>query len=465
MKFKSQPIEIPNEDPFRNDVLDRRPAVEFLTDLVLKIDPPFVLCIDSPWGTGKTTFLRMWERYLSDRQVETLYFNAWETDFAEDPLLAFVSEICEFTESRLAERSSPNAKKLDRAKHIASAIARRVLPVAGKLATAGLLDLDSFTESALAELTEESIKNATDAYLAEKNLIRKFHDSLESLVKTLPKQDGQPMLLILVDELDRCRPNYAVELLERIKHLLNVKNVMFVLALDKSQTQVSLSTIYGREFEATEYLRRFIDLEFRLPEPNVEKFTKHLLNELGLEECFSQRTHSEFRFDKEQLEDVFNGLSRLFGFSLRAREQCFTRIRMAILSVPDNHYLHPMLLVTLVVLRTVATDVYRKFMSNSGGASDVINFFRSQEGGVTFLNSHSGRVVEAYLIGVKRGHRESSPEYLEHQRISSDDGAAEEERERASFILGVLGEFRFRDRLPRLEAIASTIELSGRIER
>lgn len=465
MKLKAQPIEIPADAPFRNDVLDRKPSVEFLTNLLVQVDPPFVVCVDSPWGTGKTTFLRLWQGHLAGKGIETLYFDAWATDFAEDPLLAFVSEICRFVEKRSGEGVASTARRLDHAKKVASVIARRALPVAGKLATAGILDLDKFSEGALAGLVEQSIKDSADAYLAEKGLIDRFHVALESLINTLPEQDGAaPTLFVLVDELDRCRPSYAVDLLERIKHLFNVPNVIFVLALDKSQMQVCLEAVYGVDINSTEYLRRFIDLEFLLPEPSAENFTKHLFTEFGFDEFFAQRTHSELRYDRQNLENTFNDHCRLFKLSLRAREQCFTRIRIAMLTIQENHYLFPMLLVTLVVLRTVAPEVYRKFMQLGGRPNDVINFLRSQLGGEEFLDSHTGRVTEAFLISAKSNYRESTPELTHYQKIVEDEGASESQRERAEFILRVLNDLSFGNKAPNLELLASKLELSAHVQ-
>ena len=108
MKLKPTPLEIPPNEPFRNDVLERRSMVESLSRLVIDVTPPFVLCIDAPWGAGKTTFLRIWEAYLARSPARVLYFNAWTTDFASDPLVAFVGEITELAQ---AAQPSPAAVK------------------------------------------------------------------------------------------------------------------------------------------------------------------------------------------------------------------------------------------------------------------------------------------------------------------------------------------------------------------
>jgi predicted KAP-like P-loop ATPase len=173
MQFKLSPIEVPPDDPFRFDCLERRISVEAIFSLLDNLNGPFVLAIDSPWGTGKTTLIRMLKAFLELKGFSCLYFNAWETDFTTDPLMAFLGEM-----DQLMKTNNHKGKALEKTKKIATLIAKRVLPVAGKIATGGLLDLDSFTEKALAELVSDSVNDAVDAYSAEKNLIETFHRSL-----------------------------------------------------------------------------------------------------------------------------------------------------------------------------------------------------------------------------------------------------------------------------------------------
>jgi predicted KAP-like P-loop ATPase len=93
MEIKIRPIEIPSETPFVNDELDRQAEIKNLTELLVNIETPLVFTIDAKWGSGKTTFIKMWQADLSNQEIFSLYFNAWETDFAEDPLIAFLGEL------------------------------------------------------------------------------------------------------------------------------------------------------------------------------------------------------------------------------------------------------------------------------------------------------------------------------------------------------------------------------------
>lgn len=86
-------LEINAEDPFKHDKLNRRIEIENLTSLFSSVDNQMVLAVNSPWGTGKTSFLKMWEAYLKCNKYNTVFFNCWENDFVEDPFIAFVEEI------------------------------------------------------------------------------------------------------------------------------------------------------------------------------------------------------------------------------------------------------------------------------------------------------------------------------------------------------------------------------------
>jgi hypothetical protein len=286
------------------------------------------------------------------------------------------------------EEESAFTKHFQKAKKIATLLAKKAIPVAGKVATGGLLDLDSFTEKSIAEYVESSITDAVDAYAAERTLIEKFRASLGEAIKKLSKDGKRSKIIIFVDEMDRCRPTYAVDLLERIKHLFNIDNVVFVLSLDKQQLHTSLGAVYGQDIQSDEYLRRFIDLEYLLPRPDSKAFTNSLFARFEFNEFFGRRTHSELLYEKQVLKEAFAALSEIFGLSLRAREQCFTRIRVAMMATPENHYLYPHLLTILTVLKAGAPTAYRRYALEGGSTKQLVEHLRNLKGGAELLDSH-----------------------------------------------------------------------------
>lgn len=93
MKIKAPQIEVPKEEPFKNDLLGRKENAELLTELVRSADEPLVLFVNAKWGEGKTTFLRMWRQFLTNSGFKTLYFSAWENDFSDDALVSLIGEL------------------------------------------------------------------------------------------------------------------------------------------------------------------------------------------------------------------------------------------------------------------------------------------------------------------------------------------------------------------------------------
>jgi hypothetical protein len=129
MLIKPIELEINPDAPFDNDAFDRKDVVEALVTLIGRISGPYVIAIDAPWGSGKTTFLRMLSACLRKQTHPCLEFNAWETDFADDPLIAFVGEL-----DRLVRDISPDEAERNelwnKTKRTAASVAKRAVPAA-----------------------------------------------------------------------------------------------------------------------------------------------------------------------------------------------------------------------------------------------------------------------------------------------------------------------------------------------
>lgn len=463
MEFKLSPLEIPSDQPFRFDRLHRGESVDALVSLIQNLSGPYVIAVDSPWGTGKTTFLGFIRAVLESKSLACLYFDAWKTDFSSDPLIAFLGELNDSLPNWAEDIASFN-QFFGNAKRIASVLARRAIPVAGKIATAGILDLDDFTEQAISEFVGTQLNDAVDSYTAEKKLIRSFRENLTAALDSLDSSQEGRKLIIIVDELDRCKPTYAIQRLERIKHLFDLENVIFVIALDKQQLGVSLGAVYGTGIDADEYLRRFFDLEYSLPSADPAEFTQCLYERFGFDEFFEKRTHSELRHEKQHLLETFVALSRLLGLSLRAREQCFSRIRIALLVTEENRFLYPILISTLAMLRIANPPLYRGYAFGSTTSREVIDFLAGQPGGIELLNKHFGAIIETYLILAKSSLHEDPKEIAEYRALASDLNVDEEARARASKILEIANHISLRNQ-PQLHYVVSKLELAAQFER
>lgn len=95
MKILPPEIEIPHNDPFKNDLLDRKQYAESLMRLVESAEENLVISIDAQWGKGKTTFIKMWQALLESNKIKTIYFDSFTHDYFQDPFISVVGEISE----------------------------------------------------------------------------------------------------------------------------------------------------------------------------------------------------------------------------------------------------------------------------------------------------------------------------------------------------------------------------------
>lgn len=411
MKLKNKGIEIPDENIFQNDKLNRQGSIKNLSLLLDNVISPLVFSVNAPWGAGKTTYLRMLHSNLAMEGKKTIYFSAWETDFASDPLLAFLGEINIGLKSFLSGNTKKN-KAWEKAKKAGAHILRRGLPVGIKVATAGFIDADKLVEDESAKFAEALSKDMIDAYTKNKEAIVEFKSSVKQV---LTKEDGSTeKLYVFVDELDRCRPTYAIELLERIKHLLDVEGLVFILALDKHQLSHSVKAVYGSEFDALGYLKRFIDVEFSLPPADVALFIDYLFNQFEYDKYFEGRNYGDIAYDGRHLLSSLKVIAIGQRMSLRSIEHFFAKLKLILLSVSTQNYLYPELVVFLLSAKDLYPDIYADFSSENGDGEKLVEVIDKIILGGGDDAAYFKQDVEACIISAKfRGRRGWADNYLE----------------------------------------------------
>jgi hypothetical protein len=110
-------------------------------------------------------------------------------------------------------------------------------------------------------------------------------------------------LFVMIDELDRCRPSYAVTVLERVKHLFEANDVVFIFATDTNQLQHTIRGAYGGDFDGRSYLSRFFDRRYSFPEPRLGEFVKSKLDLIDLTKVSSPALNNHLE-PKDLLEAV-----------------------------------------------------------------------------------------------------------------------------------------------------------------
>ena len=148
MKIKHTEIKINAAEPFANCELDREKYASVLSKIVETYADGFVLAINNEWGTGKTTFVKMWQQDLKNNGFQTIYFNAWENDFDNNPLVAIMSELSEL--KTLTDQK--NEKTFDSVIEKGAILAKNILPALIKAVANKYFD---------SEMLIETFENAT----------------------------------------------------------------------------------------------------------------------------------------------------------------------------------------------------------------------------------------------------------------------------------------------------------------
>ncbi|MCT8090449.1 KAP family P-loop NTPase fold protein [Acinetobacter kookii] len=268
------------ETAWEGDLWERRRLGEQLTNYVDRLQCGAVLALDARWGEGKTWFVRHWKRHLETTQPHkhgVIYLDAFANDYLQDPFLVIASEIAaklnKTADKSLVHKFKKAAAVMQQglltlaptliASIISCAVTGGIIPfikidsenIKGKIDDA----IDSVAEN-IGEKITEAIQNKIDSYEEEKQSLLAFKSTLSELAASLDKP-----LVFIIDELDRCRPDFAIRLIERIKHFFDIPKIVFILVMNKKQFVMGVKKIYGYDDDSSKlYLDKFIDFEVPL---------------------------------------------------------------------------------------------------------------------------------------------------------------------------------------------------------
>lgn len=299
------------------------------------VDESFVLSLNSEFGSGKSTFFEMWANKLktADNTFKVVYINAWESDFQGDPLLAIVSNLLDLLRpSKDIEPIKETAGKLCKfALSIGNDVVQRFTGV-------DVIKAGQYAESKDGIAKPEIGHACFQLYQERHNLFEK----LKTLLRDITRESKYP-ILIIVDELDRSMPNYAIEFLETIKHFFDISGLIFVIGVDKNQLASSAKAMFGQQLVFDEYYRKFAHRDVNLPvksQPMTEHFCRKLVEEYLSEEAFGKK--NRFSYAKHDNYRTDNIVELCTAFFLNARQiHEFFRITAHILSTTTkiNSYL------------------------------------------------------------------------------------------------------------------------------
>ena len=360
----------------QSDIFYYRDFGDHLADIVRKVRTPLVFALTGGWGSGKSVFAKQWAGELrkqwakndaKNRKAEdapVIYFDAFANDHQKSALFALAGEVMAF----IGRRAKTADKLQESATQIAKGVGGVVAEGVARFATggaAGVSEIAGAMESALTKRMKDA-EEGNDAF-------REFRGALENAAKEL-SGDGQPLVFI-VDELDRCRPDFALELLEKIKHLFSVPGVCFLVVTNLEQFKAVVQRAYGyNEKEARAYLDKFFHHAFHLPKGPFKAFdyAKYLLKHLELFQSDAKNNYV--------LSDLAN-LAMVHRLELRDIERIFTIAVLAVAAASGKEkFSHlPTFIIGLCVMRRVEPELYESAENDSLSWERVEGFMKFSE--------------------------------------------------------------------------------------
>lgn len=262
---------------FDNCKLNRKDYGEFLCDYITGEQEGFVLNLNGHWGAGKTEFLKRMYSELITRNYPTIYIDSWESDFTNDPLTVVSSELLTQLERCHKDITDISSDVKDL---FGKVIKGTVIGAAGMItkATYGEASVGTEFVKTLYESDNKDFMNQLKTDYSDKiTAINNIRNELSKLAEELQTNDDTKLpIVVLIDELDRCRPTYAINMLEVIKHFFNTRYFVFVVATDTTQLCESIKAVYGNNFDSKTYLKRFFNRTAELASPDIEYYLNSL---------------------------------------------------------------------------------------------------------------------------------------------------------------------------------------------
>ena len=214
-----------------SDYLSRQPYLDLLKSIIENQkdnQTGYSFAIDGEWGSGKTWILHELEKQLleeKDNKYLIFHYNAWENDFYDEPLVAILSVIIEAL--KLQNKSLKEKGSLGK---IFSSSITTLTKIAGSIIEAKY----NLNPNEIIDSVKDSGKNISDAKLTKSdfNKMLSLENALKQIQDVLNKLAVKQQIIFIVDELDRCLPEYAIKVLERLHHICNEIPVIQVLAIN-----------------------------------------------------------------------------------------------------------------------------------------------------------------------------------------------------------------------------------------
>ncbi len=450
------------------DALDRKPYADFLTSYIKRKSKrhdknefrPFTIAIDDEWGRGKTFFVKNWieDLHADTPPTKTIYFDAWAADCVSDPLLSFMSELLTEIDKSIAlvDQARHEVKELKGNVRLAFVKMGAAIVPASKVVFSGILKktigagLEEISEAISSEpnelegksegsITTPAIDKIFDAALKEQSdkrrIIEEFKVEISAALKLLEQEGAfQLPVFVFVDELDRSRPDFSIQLLEGIKHLFDISGLCFVVSTNVDQLSQSIKGGYGAEFDGKKYLDRLFDVRYTLPRPTTEQYANKLVADWNIDSRKVNygvpRSQGAFRVHPNPA-SVLNWIGEVFDLDLRSLEKVFNLIVDAADGLPKKYELQFLWMGFLAAVKHKFPDQFSFIEASPMSQTSIVELFDAltlRDDPIKVLMSGRGRnssvteltmrkSVEPYL----RWHKKSSREIFDYVNVEQGE--------------------------------------------
>lgn len=309
------------------DVLNRQDFINKLTLLVETLADKKQNCcfgIDGAWGSGKTFVLEKFESQLKEIQLEetadnkyfVFHYDCWKYDYYDEPTIAIVAAMLDITEKEL----SLFPEEIENVKRLAlETVKTTLLKIASELFKKKI----GFD---FVEVAGEILEENDSAEEKEFDSLYGFKKALEKVREGIREIAERKTIVIVVDELDRCLPEYAIKVLERLHHIfVDIDNVVVIISMDKKQLSHSIKEIYG-DIEVDTYLRKFISFKVNLNIGLAKNYLKKYSSYASMFEFTD--------LEKEEIERFFTDIMQ--GLDIRTQERIFNKAEVIHRLIKDD---------------------------------------------------------------------------------------------------------------------------------
>lgn len=339
------------------DYFGRNMYIRNLIKYISDSDEQTTFAISGDWGSGKTVFMHQFMTVvqnqdmidllgisdMSANEYEIFYYNAWENELLQKPTISILS--------RLLETYYPYEEDKDKLVKILT----RIGNIAVKLGTAGVLCLDDLTNPS------SDIANVT-----------KINETFIEAIDYILKRTDRKKVVIIIDELDRCKPTNVIQLLEEVKHFYSHNSLCFLFSADLKQLGHTIKKMYGYEFDSDLYMQRFFDAIFTL---NINNYEKYINEELGY---YISETNISHEICKVAI--AYNGLT------IRETNKFIKRIKACEKSVfvwddfyRDNYLARVVFIPWGIALKYKNSHKYNEFISGEFTETDIREYLNTSK--------------------------------------------------------------------------------------